>query len=180
MRKKMVIIALLLVIATLISTSCTASLTITTTSAPTSVISPTSIPATVTVTTTLTPTPTQPTSIPIQPNPHLPKFTFTSAVTSVTASVDPTSYSGPGPKSFTFSAVITVNGPCIVTYKWERSDHATGPTQTITFDTAGSQTVTYTWTSISVSPYSGWGRIHILTPNDMTSNQANFTLSIIP
>ena len=97
------------------------------------------------------------------------------AVTSVTASVDPSSFTGACPKTFNFSAVITVNGPGTVTYKWERSDGAIAPDESITFAAAGSQTVTDSWT-IGIS-YSGWERVHILTPNDSLSNQANFTLT---
>jgi len=99
------------------------------------------------------------------------------AVTSVTASVDPPSFTGGCPKTFNFSAVIEVNGPGTVTYKWESSDGATAPTESITFAEAGSQTVTDSWT-IWMS-YSGWRRIHILTPNDTFSNKANFTLDCI-
>ena len=97
------------------------------------------------------------------------------AVTSVTASVTPSSFTGACPKTFNFSAVITVNGPGTVTYKWERSDGAIAPDESITFAAAGSQTVTDSWT-IGIS-YSGWERVHILTPNDSLSNQANFTLT---
>ena len=97
------------------------------------------------------------------------------AVTSVTASVTPSYFYGTCPKMFNFSAVITVNGPGTVTYKWERSDGAIAPDESITFAAAGSQTVTDSWT-IGIS-YSGWERVHILTPNDSLSNQANFTLT---
>jgi hypothetical protein len=97
------------------------------------------------------------------------------AVTSVTASVDPSSFIGACPKTFNFYAVITVNGPGTVTYRWERSDGASGTTKSITFAAAGSQTVTDSWT-IGIS-YSGWQVVHILTPNDSLSNQANFTLT---
>ena len=97
------------------------------------------------------------------------------AVTSVTASVDPSSFTGACPKTFNFYAIITVNGPGTVTYKWERSDGAVSPTQSITFAAAGSQTVTTSWT-VGAS-YSGWERVHILTPNDKFSNKAYFTLT---
>ncbi len=97
------------------------------------------------------------------------------AVTSVTASVTPSYFYGTCPKMFNFSAVITVNGPGTVTYKWERSDGAIAPDESITFAAAGSQMVTDSWT-LGAS-YSGWQRVKILTPNVTFSNQANFTLS---
>lgn len=115
-----------------------------------------------------TPTPVTPTPTPVEtPTPF--------AVTKVTASVDPLSFTGACPKTFNFSAVITVNGPGTVAYRWERSDGATAPTQTITFAAAGSQSVTTSW-KLGAS-YSGWQRVHILAPNEMVSNQANFTLA---
>lgn len=100
-------------------------------------------------------------------------------VTGVTASVNPASFNGVCPRKFNFSATVTVNGPVTVTYKWERSDGAIAPTRSITFVGAGSQTVTETWT-LSPSSYNGWQRLHVLTPNDTTSNQATFTLTCIP
>jgi hypothetical protein len=103
--------------------------------------------------------------------------TTTFAVTSVTASVDPPSYTGTCPKTFNFSAVISANGPGTVTYKWERSDGVTSPTGSITFDTAGSKTVTSAWDLSSNGTW--WMRLRILTPNEMVSNQATFTLSCV-
>ena len=99
------------------------------------------------------------------------------AVTSVTASVSPSSFTGECPKTFNFSAVIAVNGPGTVTYRWERSDGAIASTQTVTFTAAGSKTVTATWTLSAAGTH--WMRIHILTPNEMISNQASFQLICI-
>jgi len=95
------------------------------------------------------------------------------AVTNVTASVSPTSYSGSCPGTFNFSARITTNGAGTVTYRWERSDGAVGPTQSLTFAGAGTQTVTTSWTLGARGTY--WERVHILSPNDIYSNQATFT-----
>src|SRR4030042_221936 len=61
------------------------------------------------------------------------------------ADVRPPSFAGACPKLLNFYATITVNGPCTVTYKWERSDNAMAPTNSITFAAAGSQTVSTTW-----------------------------------
>jgi hypothetical protein len=102
-------------------------------------------------------------------------LTCSSRVTGATSSVDTPIFVGACPKTFTFSGSITTNGPATVTYRWERSDNAQGPIQTLTFLAAGSQTVTETWQLGAT--YSGWERIHILTPNDLISNQAVFNLS---
>jgi hypothetical protein len=67
-----------------------------------------------------------------------------------------------------------MTGAGTVTYMWERSDGSIAPVSSITFNGPDSQTVTTTWT-LSAS-YAGWEQLHVLTPNDVTSNQARFTL----
>jgi hypothetical protein len=105
--------------------------------------------------------------------PLLPTF----AVTSVTAGTSPPSHSGACPYQFTFSAVITVNGPGTVTYKWERDDNASAPVESLTFASAGSQVVTTTW--YLGGSGSGWERVHILTPNNTVSNEATYILNCL-
>jgi hypothetical protein len=97
------------------------------------------------------------------------------AVTNVTASADPPSFSGQCPKTFNFSAVITVTGPGTVTYAWERSDGTIAPAESINFTGPGAQTVSNSWQLGAAGPY--WQRIHIFTPNEMMSNQVNVTLN---
>jgi hypothetical protein len=98
----------------------------------------------------------------------------TFAVTSVTAGASPPSYTGGCPHLFTFSAIITVNGPGTVTYKWERSDGASAPVQSLIFAAAGSQIVSETWDLGAAGSH--WERVRILTPNSAVSNDAVFTL----
>ncbi|GFP23155.1 hypothetical protein HKBW3S09_00622 [Candidatus Hakubella thermalkaliphila] len=97
------------------------------------------------------------------------------AVTSVTASVSPPSWTGPCPTDFDFSAVITVNGPGTVTYRWESSDGGIDPTRNITFARVGSQRVTASFRWSTSGSY--WQRVRVLTPNAIVSNRANFTLT---
>jgi hypothetical protein len=73
------------------------------------------------------------------------------AVTAVSASVSPTTYTGPCPKTFKFTGVISANGPGTVTYRWEHSP-GTGAPQTVTFTAAGSKTVTKDYAA-SMSDY---------------------------
>jgi len=73
---------------------------------------------------------------------------------------------------FTFTGSITATGPIAVSYRWERSDGASSSPQTVTFAGAGTKTVTTTWTLFGA--YAGWERLVILSPNALTSNQANF------
>jgi len=47
--------------------------------------------------------------------------------------------------------------------------------QILDFGSAGSQTVTTGWPRDTSGDY--WVRVHILTPNDMTSNQASFRVN---
>ncbi len=121
---------------------------------PTATLTPSTTPAS-----TLTPTPTR-TS---RPN----------VVSGVTVRVTPTSYSGTCPGNFAFSAAITTTGPLSVSYRWERSDGSLGQTTTINIPDTGPRTVTDRWQSAPTG--NGWARVHILTPNDLSSTIASFT-----
>jgi hypothetical protein len=102
-------------------------------------------------------------------------LTCGSSVSGISVNVIPPSYTGACPRTFNFSAEITADGPGTVTYRWERSDGAQAPTQTIFFGSAGTQTVSESW-QLGAS-YSGWERLHILSPNNVISNVANFALT---
>ncbi len=95
-------------------------------------------------------------------------------VTGVTVNVNPGS-ANTCPAAFVFSASITANGPGVVVYRWERSDGSVTPVLSLSFAGFGSQTVTTQWNL--GSPVSGWARLHILSPNEVTSNQAPITLT---
>ncbi|MGB8708135.1 MAG: hypothetical protein WCD72_09380 [Dehalococcoidia bacterium] len=97
------------------------------------------------------------------------------AVTSVIANTSPSTFTGACPKTFTFYATITANGPGTVTYRWERSDGGYSDIQSITFYEAGTKTTTLQW-ELSGSA-SGWHRIHVLTPYDAASNPVYYTLN---
>jgi hypothetical protein len=83
------------------------------------------------------------------------------------------------PGTFTFNGRISVSGPTTVTYQWTRSDGAIAPRQTLTFGGAGSSSVSTTWTlgGPGLQQFAGWEAIQIFSPNQVTSNQANFTMS---
>jgi len=95
-------------------------------------------------------------------------------VTNITISVSPTRCEGEFPYNFQFSATISVDGPCTVTYVWGRSDLLSFPQQTETFTAAGSRVVSTGWPRNVSGTY--WVRVHILTPEEMVSDRANFTL----
>jgi hypothetical protein len=97
------------------------------------------------------------------------------SVTGITANTDPSTFTGVCPKTFTFYAIITANGPGTVTYIWERSDGGYSEPQSVTFYQAGTKTTALQW-ELSTSA-SGWHRVRILTPNDVTSNPVYYTLN---
>jgi hypothetical protein len=89
------------------------------------------------------------------------------AVVSVTATVDDDNVtSSTCPYEFTFTAKIKVNKAGTVTYHWDKSDGTSGSSTDLDFSSAGSQTVTDTWSLGSAShTYSIWERIYIDDPN---------------
>ncbi|HZQ05804.1 MAG TPA: SdrD B-like domain-containing protein [Anaerolineae bacterium] len=103
------------------------------------------------------------------------------SVTNVSAFVSPTS-STTCPQTFTFNGAITTNGAGNVTYQWQRSDGSLTPTQVLTFLGAGTQNVAPdSWTlGVPGFNFNGWDRIQVLTPNNITSAQATFTLNCPP
>jgi hypothetical protein len=100
-----------------------------------------------------------------------------SKVTDVHATVTPSSYTGSCPKVFDLLAVITVDGPCTVTFQWWRSDGVTYPVESIVFTAAGSNTVTRTdaWQGQTGSG-SFFGCIFILSPNQVQSSPFAFNV----
>ena len=98
-------------------------------------------------------------------------------VTRVVAVAKPPRYDGPCPVRFEFVGTIFVARPTVVTYRWERSDHATGPVQSVAINSAG-QGVATQW-QLSRPPgavFTGWETLHVLSPGDMYSNPANVNL----
>lgn len=103
---------------------------------------------------------------------------LTAQVVKVEAFVQPTSYSGKCPKRFEFVGKIAVNKPCVVKYKWIRSDGAIAPVKTLRFRRRGAQKVSTYWQLGASGKH--WQAIVILSPNKMQSNKAAFTLKCRP
>ncbi|MEJ2740671.1 MAG: hypothetical protein P8105_12745, partial [Dehalococcoidia bacterium] len=118
---------------------------------------------------------------PQQPNPPGGGNPSGSPITGVVAHANPSSYTGPSGVQLNFDADITVNGPCTVTYTWERSDGSSGQVGTLVFNAAGTKQVTTYW-MLGGGPGSGsvWQRVNILTPVSMSSNQAIVNLNFTP
>ena len=88
-------------------------------------------------------------------------------VTKVVVLNGPASGNRPCPATLEFNAEITADGPCTVTYRWERSDGTKGATQKLTFYEASTQTVTYSWSVSASGTYSA--RVRTLTPKEIVS-----------
>jgi hypothetical protein len=79
------------------------------------------------------------------------------------------------PASVAFTGHITATGGSgPVTYRFVRSDGATGPVKTLKFVSPGTQRVTEAWTLGATTK--GWLKLEVLTPNALASAQAPFTL----
>jgi len=111
-------------------------------------------------------------------NPAPPAAAMPFAVTSVIANTTPANFTGACPKTFTFYATITANGPGTVTYRWESyngENSENSDPQTLTFTEAGTKTTTLQWDLIGTS--SGLHRVRILSPYDAASNPVYYELN---
>jgi hypothetical protein len=107
----------------------------------------------------------------------------TNPVSNLSMSVDQASYEGACPHSFFFTATFTVNPGTTLTYQLEAGSDTPG----FTFDLPGPQTRSFDAGTYSIpaeltftSTGSGWVRLHITSPANMTSNQSAFTLTCSP
>ncbi|MEZ4886445.1 MAG: hypothetical protein R3E32_17040 [Chitinophagales bacterium] len=98
----------------------------------------------------------------------------TPKVTSATLSAVNPNVAGKCSQTIQFKGSISFNGTGTVQYRFTRSDGATAPIQSLHFAGAGTKSVSTTW-QLGKS-YQGWQGIEILSPNNLQSNRANFTL----
>ena len=97
-------------------------------------------------------------------------------VVEATLNAAPVTHTGPCPATIRFSGRISaIGGAGTVTYRFVRSDGATGPIQTVAFSGPASRDVTTTW--LLGASYEGWEQIVILEPQDLKSNRAGFSLT---
>lgn len=103
----------------------------------------------------------------------LPAF----AITSVTASANPASYSGScgAGKQIDFTGEFVSNGPGVVLYTWDRMDSAGSSALLWTFDAAGSQRLTSYWQLPATT--NGWMELKILAPIQSEPARASFSLT---
>jgi hypothetical protein len=92
-------------------------------------------------------------------------------VTSVVARAEPSSYTGPCPKTVTLSADITVDGPLVISYRWEKTRYdptdAPPPLENVHFHEPGTwTTMVYKYDIFLSGPegYTNQFRVNIFTP----------------
>lgn len=108
-----------------------------------------------------------------------PKPSGTGSVTGASIKVDDSSPAD-CPHTFTFTASFTLSEPATVTYRLEAGSDTPG----FTFNLPGDLTGSFEGGTHSVVYYlqiqdtvEGWAQFHIVSPNKVTSKQANFSLS---
>jgi len=98
-------------------------------------------------------------------------------VNHVTAIARPSQYDGRCPASIEFIGTIFMNDQATVSYRWERSDGATGPVQTVHVANPRQVAVVRWQLSRPVGEvFQGAETLHVLSPGDFHSNPAQFTL----
>lgn len=94
------------------------------------------------------------------------------------------SNNGDCPQSVSYSAMITVDGPCTVKFAWITDKNPNPPASSYTsikFDKAGSKPYYYYFSATNDHPtMSGWVGVKIIAPNQMESNHVNYSLSCKP
>lgn len=102
------------------------------------------------------------------------------AVSNPTITVDTASYTGPCPHTFNFPIQFTVNQATSVTFKLEAGSGTPGVTLVLPSprtETVNPGTYSNTFQLELTSSMSGWARLHITAPVDLTSNIVNFALT---
>lgn len=145
--------------------------------------SPTAEPPTPTDTPLPPPTTVSPSPTPITPtDTPLPPPTLPIRPTGITVLVS-SGFSDQCPNSFFFTGYISADKAGTITYQWERSDGGYSSPQTLDF--SGAQTLEVNpmdWRFNVFAPYSynGWAQLRVLSPVDLISNSASFTLDCPP
>lgn len=109
--------------------------------------------------------------------------TPTNPITNLSMSVDNDTFNGQCPHTFTFAATFNLSQGATLTYGLEAGSDTPG----FQFDLPGQQTSTFGPGTFALSfpleftdSGTGWVRLHITAPMDMTSNQSTFNLTCTP
>lgn len=118
---------------------------------------------------------TSPNTMSVQSSPVTVTCASAFAVTSVINSGAPASGSRPCPYTMNFTFNITTNGAGIVSYHIEQSNGFIGPTKSMSFTTAGTKSLTSSWTTSASGTY--WVKLVITAPNSISATSVPVTLS---
>jgi hypothetical protein len=100
------------------------------------------------------------------------------AVTKVSVNSDNANVTASCPYTFHMTAAITTSAGGDVTYYWERSDGVKTDTQRVTFDDAGTKTIS---TDIQIgASFDGWVKLYIDNPNHQLFAPYNLQLTCNP
>ncbi|HRK89953.1 MAG TPA: hypothetical protein PK152_12530 [Anaerolineales bacterium] len=81
------------------------------------------------------------------------------------------------PQTVFFEALVTTNGPTLLTWKWEASTGAVSDVGTLIYEQAGTQAINEFYQVNAPNEY--WVKLHVLTPNELTQ-QISFPVSCTP
>ncbi len=104
-------------------------------------------------------------------------------VSALSMTVDHDAYTGQCPYTFTFMANFTLSQGATLSYGLQAGSDTPGFQFTLPGDqtgTFGPGTYSLTFPMEFTDSGAGWARFHIISPVDMTSNQANFNLTCTP
>ena len=99
-------------------------------------------------------------------------------VTGFKPAAAPKTYTGKCPVTVHFSSIINTNHrPVTIEYEWVRSDGAKGPKQTATI-TNQMEVVRDTWELGGAGEHKTiWEKVHVLSPNNISSGEATARLN---
>ena len=87
----------------------------------------------------------------------------------------PSLYSGPCPVTIKLSSQITVaDGRGILSYTWIRNDGASGPIESLIFDSPGTKRVTTDW--LLGSSGTRWMALKVIEPYELISDHIDFVI----
>jgi hypothetical protein len=128
-------------------------------------------------TATATGTPGTPTSTSGPGTPTLTPLPGGAQVTSVEISVDEADVTGTCPHTFSFTAAFTLDKPATVTYQLEASTGGTVNLPPAVTDNFPAGVYSLVYNLDFTASVSGWARLHITAPNNITSDKVNFKLT---
>jgi hypothetical protein len=102
----------------------------------------------------------------------------TFAVTNVVLSAEHSTITGACPQTFDYQADIKANGAGSVTYYLAFSDGSNSSTQTLTFNGAGTKTITGSWELNASGNY--WIKLYVDQPNHQWFGPLNLSLTCTP